>query len=372
MQVGLLLSELLYSEVFIVTNIEIILFFTMGTCICFSFVCLLSARYLWKKYQTEHALVRNMLIWFVFLYLFGFVVALYFYVNFDRGQIVTNEYRADCVDEHSVNYDDQYVIKKPVIYLYGYDEDVVVNVKVNNGNMSLSYPVANNGSWSVRAFSDGRLKDSRGHVYKYLYWEGVGDIDYKFDSGFCFKGSDTLKFFEDCLPKLGLNSGEMDDFITYWLPYMVDNPYNVVSFETVEYEKAVTLSVTPKPDTVLRVFMIWYPSDVSVKELPLQKLGKNVSKRSGKTVVEWGGMEIDSNVISNTKSGSGEVFLSKGYKSDGTGTHPFEDYMGKTYNFTEEEWQILLNSWSWMDNPDVMIGKQTVDTLLGILEVTKK
>ena len=46
------------------------------------------------------------------------------------------------------------------------------------------------------------------------------------------------------------------------------------------------LIITPEPDTLIRIFMIYKPIDkkISIKEQELTHV-----KRSGYTVVEWGG-----------------------------------------------------------------------------------
>lgn len=70
---------------------------------------------------------------------------------------------------------------------------------------------------------------------------------------------------------------------------MQNNPYNVISFSTEQYCKNNKLCVSPKPDTMIRVYMTWYPSDKYIN-IPTQKL--TAEKRKGFTVVEWGGSKI--------------------------------------------------------------------------------
>ena len=75
----------------------------------------------------------------------------------------------------------------------------------------------------------------------------------------------------------------------YWLPQMEANEYNVISFQTDAYEDSASLQITPEPDTVIRVNMLWYPSDVYVDIEPEELSGIAPSAREGFTVVEWGG-----------------------------------------------------------------------------------
>ena len=84
-------------------------------------------------------------------------------------------------------------------------------------------------------------------------------------------GSGTAEFLEDALARLGLNRAEANEFIIYWLPLMQENAYNLIAFQTDAYTQSARLTVTPEPDTMLRVFMAWTALDEPV-ELPAQEL----------------------------------------------------------------------------------------------------
>ena len=141
----------------------------------------------------------------------------------------------------------------------------------------------------MTASTDGTLTDNRGQTYNYLYWEGQVSTRWDMTEGFCVKGENTAEFLEQALEKLGLNRKEANEFIVYWLPLMEQNDYNVISFQTDAYTDAARLEVTPAPDTVIRVFMTWQATEnyVNLKEQIL-----TAPQRSGFTVVEWGGTEI--------------------------------------------------------------------------------
>lgn len=196
-------------------------------------------------------------------------------------------YTKEYVDELYVEYihfnemDD-----KPVIYLYP-KETMKVWVKLDyNGKLTCTYPKYNNG-WCVTAEPNGTLT-SNNQTYNYLYWEGIPNIEYDFSTGFCVKGSDTEAFLETSLAQLGLNRKEANEFIVYWLPRMQNNKYNVISFQTDLYTENAKLDISPKPDTIIRVFMAYYATDEEVK-INNQTLAAPV--RNGFTVVEWGGCE---------------------------------------------------------------------------------
>ena len=178
--------------------------------------------------------------------------------------------------------------EKPVIYLYP-ETETRVTVKLDlSGELTCAYP-AYDGGWVVTAAPDGTLTDEHGQTYNYLYWEGEGTEAYDFSKGFCVAGSDTAAFLEDALDRLGLTRREANEFLVYWLPRMQDNPYNLIAFQQEAYTQSAKLTVSPRPDSVLRVFMAWKPLARPV-DVPAQTLPG--FERRGFTLVEWGGAEV--------------------------------------------------------------------------------
>ena len=183
--------------------------------------------------------------------------------------------------------EEQYT-EKPVIYLYPEAEtDVTVQLDYV-GDLTCTYP-AYDGAWRVAAAPDGTLTDESGQTYRYLYWEGTDNVQYDFSEGFCVPGDKTAAFLEDALAQLGLTRAEANEFIIYWLPQMEQNAYNLISFQQETYTDAAKLTITPQPDTLLRVFMAWKPltSAVEISPQPL-----TAPERTGFTAVEWGGAKV--------------------------------------------------------------------------------
>ena len=178
--------------------------------------------------------------------------------------------------------------EKPVIYLYP-ETETRVTVKLDlSGELTCTYP-AYDGGWTVTAAPDGTLTDEHGRTYNYLYWEGEVANGFDFSKGFCVAGSDTAAFLEDALDRLGLTRREANEFLVYWLPRMQDNPYNLIAFQQEAYTESAKLTVSPQPDSVLRVFMAWKPLARPV-DIPAQILPG--FERRGFTLVEWGGAEV--------------------------------------------------------------------------------
>ena len=183
---------------------------------------------------------------------------------------------------------------KPVIYLYP-EQETKVNVQLTfNGTLTSTYPTLPPEGWIVTAQPDGTLTDEEGRSYRYLFWEGVANVDWKQDSGFLVKAEDAREFLEESLTQLGLNELEQNDFITYWLPKLEKNGENFVTFAAEQYTDNAVLTVTPQPDSVLRVQMLISKVDDSnraaFQKLPEQELLR--FEREGFVLVEWGGTDL--------------------------------------------------------------------------------
>ena len=204
----------------------------------------------------------------------------------DKAQIPYNEEEITKVYPKEITSNEQ-AFYKPIIYLYP-EEPTLCTVNLTlNGNFICTYPKYSENGWkNFTAYPDGTLVFPDGKEYYALYWEAEQAATWDFSKGFCVKGEDTAEFLEWALSEQGLTSREANEFIIYWLPLMQDNPYNVISFQGENYTEIAKLEVYPAPQSVLRVFMVYYPSDTEVEITP-QKF--EPFERKGFTLVEWGG-----------------------------------------------------------------------------------
>ncbi len=183
---------------------------------------------------------------------------------------------------------------KPVIYLYP-EEETEVNVKLDlddKTDLTFSYPeYPGSEGWTVTAKPDSTLIDENGREYSYLFWEAESKRNWDMSEGFVVKGSDTVQFLQEKLEYLGLTPREYNEFIVYWMPKMQNNNYNLITFQTDDYEDMAKLTITPEPDSIQRVFMTFKPLDeyINVREQQLKPF-----ERHGFSVIEWGGAEITS------------------------------------------------------------------------------
>ena len=188
--------------------------------------------------------------------------------------------------------------RKPVIYLYPQKEmdiSVQMNIDLLTSKFTTVYPKFNeeNNIWKVHAKPNGDiiLLDKKDKIYPYLFWESKSYEICEMNEGFIVKDIDAEKFLEEKLKILGLNDKESTDFITYWLPVLLKNKLSLCSFQTENFFNKMKLNVSPKPDTMIRIFLAIkkIESPMDIKE---QKLEPN--ERKGYTVIEWGGTELNS------------------------------------------------------------------------------
>ena len=103
------------------------------------------------------------------------------------------------------------------------------------------------------------------------------------------KGSETREFLQTTLADIGLTPKEYNEFIVYWYPKMKDNAYNLIHFVGKQYTDTAPLTITPAPDSMLLVFMVYKPL---TKPIDITPQTFTPFERNGFTVVEWGGASI--------------------------------------------------------------------------------
>lgn len=190
----------------------------------------------------------------------------------------------------------EYSYDKPVIYFYP-EKEQQVDVKLNvNGELGFTYPNYNNG-WTFIAKPNGNLSFNNS-TFKYLFWEAkipAKNSIFNQKEGFIVSSDSLLPFFEHTLSKIGLTDSEQQDFITYWYPLMKENDSNFIHFIfNDDYNNIANLEVTPKPKSIIRLFMFWKKIESNIS---LDISSQNIPEfsRKGFSVVEWGGTEIPNN-----------------------------------------------------------------------------
>ncbi|KAG2153927.1 hypothetical protein DEU56DRAFT_897960 [Suillus clintonianus] len=228
---------------------------------------------------------------------------------------------------------------KPVIYLYS-PSDIDVSVKLSLSpvwSLSVIYPVVptkNHGQhieWNARTHEDGNLTENiSGLDVAYLFWEAEPNLhapppaskpqplDTFSPTSSSLSDTDSIVipvdkvsvYLDKALKVLGLHTEARTSFITYWLPYFLKHEYIALRFVPQSvYERAASLSISPQPDIVTRVFMLFkgvgkeHLENWSNAQMQAEKdvawwvdvVGVDFARASDAAlfrVLEWGGMEV--------------------------------------------------------------------------------
>jgi len=176
---------------------------------------------------------------------------------------------------------------KPVVYLY---PTTAQNISVRVGaDVKVSDPLYSPKSgWTAYAQPSGQLTVN-GIQYGSLFWEGPGYGQYPgINSGTVVKYADAISTIRQQLAQQGLNATESNEFVDYWQDQIPNKPYvRLTWLNTAQMDELAPLYISPKPDTMIRVFL-----DMSGLDSPISIPAQNLTSipRNGFTVVEWGGL----------------------------------------------------------------------------------
>jgi hypothetical protein len=174
-------------------------------------------------------------------------------------------------------------VKKPAVYLYP-EKDMNIKVKLEiNGQTTLTEPLYNDG-WNVNATPDGLIDNK----YDYLFYEAnLNKIELP-EEGWIVEYKNLEKWFDEYLPKLGLNEKEKSQFKDYWQKNLKKaNYYEIKLLDKKFLEENMKLVISPEPQTILRLNFYFKPL-FEYKEIKNPAISK--FERTGFTVVEWGGI----------------------------------------------------------------------------------
>jgi hypothetical protein len=221
-----------------------------------------------------------------------------FYLNDNYEEVYTDsiEIKPGHRIEMNVNFLSSQIpviMDKPVIYLYP-QKTTPVHIQLDlKGELGFTYPPYNHG-WTLTADPNGMLHMNN-QDYKYLFWEGATHIptaEINWSEGYLVEKKDLLFFLENTLTQMGLSGTEQQDYITYWYPGMSQYETTYIHFMFNQtYDAYAHLTVTPQPDQVFRVYMLWQNAG-EIKNFAPTPQQIPTLKREGFTLVEWGGSEL--------------------------------------------------------------------------------
>jgi len=179
---------------------------------------------------------------------------------------------------------------KPVIYLYPETKTNILVKLDYKWKIIADYPEYNYEIqwWDIIADSNSTITNKADNKeYNYLFWEWKSreNINWNLSKWFMVKGSESRSFLQEILPKIWLTPKEYNEFIVYWYPIMQKNKYNLIHFAEKQYTNIAQLDITPKPDSMLRVFMVIKPLENKIK---IEKQEIKTFNRKWFSVVEWG------------------------------------------------------------------------------------
>lgn len=210
---------------------------------------------------------------------------------------------------------------KPAIYLYP-TKPTNINVTIDkNIDLTLDIPKYQpDKGWNVLAYPDGKIVDLQPEYtncnkldtkrfgmeyakeacnknnYPYLYWEGITKNKPlpKQINGWLVKTANIKTFLTSKLDYVGFNKAEKDEFIRYWSHKVAESKQDTafISFmQTEAVNNDNSLTITPTPDSINRFYIV---VDLNVKnhKNPAPQILTSF-KRTGFTVVDWGGCVID-------------------------------------------------------------------------------
>lgn len=175
---------------------------------------------------------------------------------------------------------------KPAIYLYP-QKTSQVTVKIQpKGELlktdSLYNPILS--GWKVTANPNGLINNT----LPYLYYEAMLQINTP-TKGYYVAYNNLFTFVKKYVIDLGLNENEANEFVGFWETKLPVSPYYFVSHLDKDIINSIyPLTINPTPDTLLRVEIYFKPAytplSINSPSIP------NITKRTGFTAVEWGGI----------------------------------------------------------------------------------
>jgi hypothetical protein len=180
---------------------------------------------------------------------------------------------------------------EPLIYLYP-TKQTDVNIRLDDAiTLTKTTPPYDKG-WNVIAYPGGKIfSSSENRFYPYLFWEGSAPMGSEPVLQKVVMGQGVHDYFEKALTALGLSTKEKADFESYWEPKLTGSPYYLISFyDKRSLDLVAPLHITPSPDTEIRILMSYTKLNGFVDIPAATLINYQTPKRTGFTVVEWGGI----------------------------------------------------------------------------------
>lgn len=164
-----------------------------------------------------------------------------------------------------------------------------------------------NVEWNdIQVKDGGRTITINGHDYSYLFWEALTEQHRPLVT---FQSTYTITVHQESfqstirtiMSSLGFTAKDIQDFIVYWQPQLLRFDALALRLLTPEeFSRFTTLTVDPKPDRIIRLFIqfqraavedVEVISEDDLKQMVSRAFGEcDVGLNGGLKVLEWGGM----------------------------------------------------------------------------------
>lgn len=177
------------------------------------------------------------------------------------------------------------ILPKPNIYLYP-ETNISLDVNIsfpNSGKVIVSIPQYPEQWQNLQIEPNGKINGK----YNYLFYESIQPNKFQMTKGWVIKNENLENFFEDNMQKTGFNQTEINDFITHWIPKLIDSEYYAIYPQYNKHlDPLVQLKFSKQPDNILRLTYIVEEVNSSTFEMDIP--GIPSFERKGFVVTEWG------------------------------------------------------------------------------------
>jgi hypothetical protein len=173
---------------------------------------------------------------------------------------------------------------KPNIYLYP-EEQIELDVHISfphGGQIAASEPPYGDG-WRLVVEPSGLINEE----YEFLFYESFQPDYGQYDSGWVLAREKLETFFRNNMAQTSFNEAEIDDFIEYWMPRLIEYPYYAIYPQYNEQlAEMIKLEFSVEPQSLIR--LIYSVRGLESNNLTIQEPTIPSFAREGFTVTEWG------------------------------------------------------------------------------------
>lgn len=219
-------------------------------------------------------------------------------IHFNPELMGSHYYDIGLSFEGSANSGKQIMVEKPVIYLYSETEQPFSLKIKTDADLQFTYPDYDN-EWKGTVSKSGTIQIN-GSSYPYLFWDAslsVEQLKLNWQDADQIQGAQVIDYLTNQLNHLGMNEREKTDFITYWGPRMQQLKYiQVLWIQNDAANSIASLDISPAFNQN-RIYLVFQETNHPVEQTLELKLNPlNPMNRSGNYLIEWGGIEVPSNL----------------------------------------------------------------------------